>query len=73
MIGTVIQNQFLEVRDYPLAASLSFVLMTVITLRRPGLRPRARHRGPRLMRRLVRWLMDGYAIWCSATCSCRSS
>ncbi|HEX3274739.1 MAG TPA: ABC transporter permease [Gemmatimonadales bacterium] len=31
MIGTVIQNQFLEVRDYPLAASLSFVLMTVIT------------------------------------------
>ena len=32
MIGTVIQNQFLEVRDYPLAASLSFVLMVVITL-----------------------------------------
>ena len=32
MIGTVIQNQFLEVRDYPLAASLSFVLMTVITI-----------------------------------------
>jgi len=32
MIGTVIQNQFLEVRDYPLAAALSFVLMTVITL-----------------------------------------
>ncbi|HET7426001.1 MAG TPA: ABC transporter permease [Gemmatimonadales bacterium] len=32
MIGTVIQNQFLEVRDYPLAASLSFVLMAVITL-----------------------------------------
>jgi spermidine/putrescine transport system permease protein len=32
MIGTVIQNQFLEVRDYPLAASLSFVLMMVITL-----------------------------------------
>jgi spermidine/putrescine transport system permease protein len=31
MIGTVIQNQFLEVRDYPLAASLSFVLMAVIT------------------------------------------
>jgi len=28
----VIQNQFLEVRDYPLAASLSFVLMAVITL-----------------------------------------
>jgi spermidine/putrescine transport system permease protein len=32
MIGTVIQNQFLQVRDYPLAASLSFVLMVVITL-----------------------------------------
>jgi spermidine/putrescine transport system permease protein len=32
MIGTVIQNQFLEVRDYPLAAALSFVLMLVITL-----------------------------------------
>jgi spermidine/putrescine transport system permease protein len=32
MIGTVIQNQFLEVRDYPLAASLSFVLMAIITL-----------------------------------------
>jgi spermidine/putrescine transport system permease protein len=32
MIGTVIQNQFLEVRDYPLAASLSFVLMAIITI-----------------------------------------
>jgi spermidine/putrescine transport system permease protein len=32
MIGTVIQNQFLQVRDYPLASSLSFVLMAVITL-----------------------------------------
>ena len=32
MIGTVIQNQFLEVRDYPLAASLSFVLVAIITL-----------------------------------------
>ena len=32
MIGTVIQNQFLEVRDYPLAAALSFVLMAIITL-----------------------------------------
>ena len=31
MIGTVIQNQFLDVRDYPLAAALSFVLMVVIT------------------------------------------
>ena len=32
MIGTVIQNQFLQVRDYPLAASLSFVLMAIITI-----------------------------------------
>ena len=32
MIGTVIQNQFLQVRDYPLAAALSFVLMAIITL-----------------------------------------
>jgi spermidine/putrescine transport system permease protein len=32
MIGTVIQNQFLQVRDYPLAASLSFVLMAIITV-----------------------------------------
>jgi spermidine/putrescine transport system permease protein len=32
MIGTVIQNQFLEVRDYPLASALSFVLMVVITV-----------------------------------------
>jgi spermidine/putrescine transport system permease protein len=30
MIGTVIQNQFLDVRDYPLAAALSFVLMAMI-------------------------------------------
>jgi spermidine/putrescine transport system permease protein len=32
MIGTVIQNQFLEVRDYSLASAVSFVLMVVITL-----------------------------------------
>ncbi|HJQ66094.1 MAG TPA: ABC transporter permease [Gemmatimonadales bacterium] len=32
MIGTVIQNQFLQVHDYPLAAALSFVLMTIITI-----------------------------------------
>jgi spermidine/putrescine transport system permease protein len=32
MIGTVIQNQFLEVRDYSLASTVSFVLMVVITL-----------------------------------------
>ncbi|MDH4348865.1 MAG: ABC transporter permease, partial [Gemmatimonadota bacterium] len=32
MVGSVIQGQFLTVRDYPLAASLSFVLMTIITL-----------------------------------------
>jgi spermidine/putrescine transport system permease protein len=28
----VIQNQFLDVRDYPLAAALSFVLMALITV-----------------------------------------
>jgi spermidine/putrescine transport system permease protein len=32
MIGTVIQNQFLEVRDYSVASSLSFLLMAAITL-----------------------------------------
>ena len=32
MLGSVIQGQFLEVRDYPLAAALSFVLMTIIIL-----------------------------------------
>ncbi len=32
MIGTVIQNQFLEVRDYSVASAVSFVLMTVITI-----------------------------------------
>ncbi len=32
MLGSVIQGQFLTVRDYPLAASLSFVLMALITL-----------------------------------------
>jgi spermidine/putrescine transport system permease protein len=32
MIGTVIQNQFLQVHDYPLAAALSFVLMTIISI-----------------------------------------
>ena len=31
MLGSVIQGQFLTVRDYPLAASLSFVLMAIIT------------------------------------------
>lgn len=32
MIGTVIHNQFLQVRDYPLASALSFLLMAAITL-----------------------------------------
>jgi spermidine/putrescine transport system permease protein len=32
MLGSVIQGQFLTVRDYPLAAALSFVLMAIITL-----------------------------------------
>ncbi|MEO8294860.1 MAG: ABC transporter permease [Gemmatimonadota bacterium] len=31
MLGSVIQGQFLTVRDYPLAAALSFVLMLIIT------------------------------------------
>lgn len=31
MLGSVIQGQFLTVRDYPLAAALSFVLMIIIT------------------------------------------
>jgi spermidine/putrescine transport system permease protein len=30
VIGTVIQKQFLVVKDYPLAAALSFVLMAII-------------------------------------------
>lgn len=32
MIGTVIQNQFLQVHDYPLAAALSFLLMAVLSI-----------------------------------------
>ena len=32
MLGSVIQGQFLQVRDYPLAAALSFVLMVIITI-----------------------------------------
>jgi spermidine/putrescine transport system permease protein len=32
MIGTVIQNQFLQVHDYPLAAALSFVLMALLSI-----------------------------------------
>jgi spermidine/putrescine transport system permease protein len=32
MLGSVIQGQFLTVRDYPLAAALSFALMALITL-----------------------------------------
>ena len=32
VIGTVIQKQFLVVKDYPLAAALSFVLMTIILI-----------------------------------------
>jgi spermidine/putrescine transport system permease protein len=30
MVGTVIQSQFLVVKDYPLAAALSAVLMLII-------------------------------------------
>jgi spermidine/putrescine transport system permease protein len=32
VLGSVIQGQFLTVRDYPLAASLSFVLMAIVIL-----------------------------------------
>ena len=32
MLGSVIQGQFLVVRDYPLAAALSVVLMVVIAM-----------------------------------------
>jgi spermidine/putrescine transport system permease protein len=32
MIGNVIQSKFLELIDYPAAASLSFVLMTTILI-----------------------------------------
>ena len=30
MIGNVIQSRFLELTDYPVAASLSFILMAII-------------------------------------------
>jgi spermidine/putrescine transport system permease protein len=30
MIGNVIQDQFLRVKDYPVAAAMSFVLMAII-------------------------------------------
>jgi spermidine/putrescine transport system permease protein len=32
VLGSVIQSQFLTVRDYPLAAALSFVLMSIVML-----------------------------------------
>ena len=32
MVGTVIQSQFLVVKDYPLAAALSGVLMIIILI-----------------------------------------
>jgi spermidine/putrescine transport system permease protein len=32
MIGNVIQSKFLELTDYPAAASMSFVLMAAILL-----------------------------------------
>jgi spermidine/putrescine transport system permease protein len=32
MIGNVIQSQYLEIKDYPVAAALSFVLMAVILI-----------------------------------------
>jgi spermidine/putrescine transport system permease protein len=32
MVGNVIQSQYLIVRDYPVAAALSFVLMAAILI-----------------------------------------
>jgi spermidine/putrescine transport system permease protein len=32
MIGNVIQSRFLELTDYPVAATLSFILMAIIVL-----------------------------------------
>ena len=32
MIGNVIQSQYLNVKDYPVAAALSFILMALIVI-----------------------------------------
>ena len=42
MIGNVIQSKFLELTDYPAAASMSFILMAAILRRRLRLRARCR-------------------------------
>jgi spermidine/putrescine transport system permease protein len=50
MIGNVIQSQYLIVRDYPVAAALSFVLMALILL---GIFAYARALGTRSLREAV--------------------
>ncbi len=70
MIGNVIQSQFLELRDYPTAAALSFVLMGAILVLVLDLRARARHRpadggsgGMTIAWRFVRrHVLDAYAL-----------
>ena len=44
MIGNAIQSLYLNTRDYPTAAALSFILMAVILIARPDLHPLRRHR-----------------------------
>jgi len=51
MIGNVIQSQFLVLRDYPVAAALSFVLMALILV---GIALYARALGTRTLRESVR-------------------
>ena len=46
MIGNVIQQQFLVVKDYPAAAALSMVLMLIILVGVLAVHPGARNRGP---------------------------
>ena len=45
MIGNVIQSQYLDVKDYPMAAALSFMLMAVILVVGADLHPLRRLRG----------------------------
>ena len=49
MVGNRIQSAFLTEHNYPLAASLSIILMVVVRADGRALRPPGRHRGPGLM------------------------
>ncbi len=49
MIGSVIDSQFIIVRDYPIASALSFLLMAAILVAGVHLRPARRDGGPALM------------------------